>query len=96
MKINVEMLSGPTDGEKLSFRSSFNIGRDTKANLSLPFDRFVSRHHAQLLVEGNEIIFEDLNSTNGTFMDGNKVDGRIILQNGQILKIGRTWVQFSW
>ena len=96
MRISVEVLSGPTDGEVYSFKNSFNIGRDTSANLPLPLDRFVSRHHAQVLISDANWVLEDLNSTNGTFIDDKRVQGRIILNNGQIVKIGRTWVQFNW
>lgn len=96
MKINAEILSGPTDGEVFSYKGTFNIGRDLSAALSLSFDRFVSRHHAQVSFSGNEYFLEDLNSTNGTFIDNNRIQGRIILENGQIVKIGRTWVRFYW
>ncbi len=96
MKVNLEILSGPTDGEVFSFKNSLDIGRDPGANLSLPLDRFISRHHAKILLAQPECFLEDLNSTNGTFIDNNRIQGRIILNNGQIFRVGRTWVQITW
>ena len=96
MKVSIEILSGPTDGEVLKFNNSFDIGRDPSANLPLPLDRFISRRHAKIILSGNDCVLEDLNSTNGTFIDNNRISGRIMLSNGQIFRVGRTWAQIVW
>ncbi|MDQ7823042.1 MAG: FHA domain-containing protein [Candidatus Eremiobacteraeota bacterium] len=96
MKANIEVLSGPTDGETFSFKSSFDIGRDKTSNISLPMDRYISRRHARVLLAEPECFLEDLASTNGTFVNNARVHGRIILNNGQIFRVGRTWLQIEW
>lgn len=96
MKVNLEVLSGPTDGETYAFKNSFDIGRDGGANLSLSLDRFISRRHARVLLAEPECFLEDLNSTNGTFVDNNRVSGRVVLGNGQVFRVGRTWLKIEW
>jgi pSer/pThr/pTyr-binding forkhead associated (FHA) protein len=48
----------------------------------------VSSHHCEVMVRGNDVIVKDLNSTNGTFINGEKVtEGP--LKPGQILRLGQ-------
>ncbi|HEV2394684.1 MAG TPA: FHA domain-containing protein [Verrucomicrobiae bacterium] len=47
----------------------------------------VSSHHCEILVRGNDIVVKDLNSTNGTFINGEKVVEAPI-KPGQILRVG--------
>lgn len=96
MKLNLEILSGAMDGQEFSFHKPVTIGRDKANEVSLNLDKYVSRKHARLLIEDPSIFLEDLGSTNGSYIDGNRVYGRAQLENGQIFKIGRTWVQLSW
>ncbi len=48
----------------------------------------VSSHHCELLLRGNDVIVRDLNSTNGTFINGEKVT-ESPLKPGQILRLGQ-------
>jgi|ERR1041384_1438541 pSer/pThr/pTyr-binding forkhead associated (FHA) protein len=48
----------------------------------------VSSHHCEILVRGNDVIVKDLNSTNGTFINGEKVT-ESPLKPGQILRLGQ-------
>ena len=47
----------------------------------------VSSHHAELLLRGNDLLVKDLNSTNGTFINGEKVTEGLV-KPGQILRLG--------
>lgn len=96
MKIRLEVLSGPTDGEIHNLKGSISIGRDKSNELALPWDKFISRRHARILVAEPECFLEDLGSTNGTFINGERLKGRIVLSNGQIFRVGRTWLQIEW
>jgi pSer/pThr/pTyr-binding forkhead associated (FHA) protein len=51
-------------------------------------DPSVSSHHAEILLRGSELLVKDLNSTNGTFINGEKIS-ESVLQPGQILKFGQ-------
>lgn len=48
----------------------------------------VSSHHCEILLRGNDIIVKDLNSTNGTFVNGAQVT-ETVLKPGQILRLGQ-------
>jgi len=48
----------------------------------------VSSHHCEVLLRGNDVIIKDLNSTNGTFINGEKVTESPI-KPGQILRLGQ-------
>lgn len=49
----------------------------------------VSSHHAEILLRGSEVIIKDLNSTNGTFINGEQITGEAPLKSGQILRLGK-------
>src|SRR4026207_845788 len=47
----------------------------------------VSSHHAEILLQGKDVLIKDLDSTNGTFINGERItDG--VLKPGQILRLG--------
>lgn len=62
------------------------IGRSGDRDIVLE-EEMVSRQHAKVRAEGSELLLIDLGSTNGTFVNGEKVR-RIALQNGDRLLIG--------
>jgi pSer/pThr/pTyr-binding forkhead associated (FHA) protein len=48
----------------------------------------VSSHHCEVLLRGKDVVVRDLNSTNGTFINGEKVTESVI-KPGQILRLGQ-------
>ena len=48
----------------------------------------VSSHHCELVLKGNDVLVKDLNSTNGTFINGEKVT-ESVLKTGQVLRLGQ-------
>jgi pSer/pThr/pTyr-binding forkhead associated (FHA) protein len=48
----------------------------------------VSSHHCEILLRGADVVVKDLNSTNGTFINGEKVT-ESVLKPGQILRLGQ-------
>jgi pSer/pThr/pTyr-binding forkhead associated (FHA) protein len=54
----------------------------------------VSSHHACVFADGEQYLVEDLQSTNGTFVNGRRVS-RSALQHGDVMKIGRHTIQFD-
>ena len=48
----------------------------------------VSSHHCEVLLRGSEVVVRDLNSTNGTFINGEKVTEQA-MKPGQILRLGQ-------
>lgn len=67
-------------------RPAFTIGRKPDNDIVLPLD-YVSGHHGRLEQQGGIWHYLDLNSTNGTFVNGQRVQS-VALQDGDILRIG--------
>lgn len=51
-------------------------------------DPSISSHHCEVQLRGSDIVIRDLNSTNGTFINGNKIE-ESILKPGQTLRLGQ-------
>jgi pSer/pThr/pTyr-binding forkhead associated (FHA) protein len=49
----------------------------------------VSSHHCEVLLRGSDIMVRDLGSTNGTFINGEKVSSESVLKPGQVLRLGQ-------
>ena len=76
------------DGRRLPVRDGETIvGRDEGCGIRLD-DPSVSRRHARFLVLDDQITVEDLNSTNGTVVNGRKKAGALSLQPGDTIRIG--------
>ena len=87
----LEVLSGPLDGKTWGFEREITIGRDDAvAAACIPLDRYVSRRHARLRVDGAGLLLTDLDSRNGTKLDGHPVSGDVTLPVGTPFVVGRT------
>jgi ABC-type multidrug transport system ATPase subunit/pSer/pThr/pTyr-binding forkhead associated (FHA) protein len=64
------------------------IGRDGSADVTIP-SQAVSRHHAKLTRENNGYVIEDLGSSNGTFVNSQKLTGRRLLRSGDQIRLGK-------
>ena len=49
----------------------------------------ISSHHCEVLLRGSDVVVHDLNSTNGTFINGEKVATEAVLKPGQTLRLGQ-------
>ena len=68
----------------------FVVGRDEEADLPLD-DEKASRRHASLeLLPDGRAILTDLGSTNGTFVDGERIERPLLLAGGEEIRIGQT------
>lgn len=68
------------------------IGRSPESDIALN-DNFLSLEHAQLRLNGDEWVLEDLNSTNGTFINGFEVRTATSVNDGDIIRVGRVELQ---
>ena len=64
-----------------------NIGRDL-ANDIVIRDAQVSRYHVRLTLEGQDYCVDDLDSSNGTRVNGAQISGRVALNDGDIIALG--------
>jgi len=63
------------------------VGREPPAHIR-PRSRRLSRRHARFLLDDGVVYVEDLGSTNGTFVGGRKVQGRVSLAPGVEVRVG--------
>src|SRR5438132_1793822 len=91
MRVTLRVLEGPYRGREFTFdhHDTFLIGRSDDAHLYLPDDRFFSRHHCLLEIAPPRCFLRDLGSTNGTFVNGQKVS-EVFLRSGDQIQGGQT------
>lgn len=71
------------------------IGRGPSCDVGLPWDSNVSRVHAELVKVGDDwAVVDDGLSTNGTFVEGERVERRHRLHDGESLRCGDTDLRF--
>lgn len=66
----------------------FRIGRRSSNNLTIS-NRTVSGHHAELIVDNETLKLKDYRSTNGTFLNGKRVQGVESLKEGDVIHFGK-------
>ena len=88
----VTMRSGPTPGKTfpLEKEESF-LGRDLTNDVSIS-DPEVSRRHARFIMQGENVLVEDLGSTNGTFLNGQRISSPQQLRAGDVITLGENIV----
>ena len=89
--------SGPRAGQerRIDPGQSIVLGRDQDIDVPLDDSR-VSRRHARLRVDANgTATIEDLGSTNGTVVNGRRIEGPTVVHEGDAISIGNTRVTFG-
>jgi FHA domain len=91
----VAMRGGGLDaGERFDLFGGLSIGRSTDADVRIE-DRYASSIHARLYSRGASYYVEDMNSTNGTFLNGAVLEGEAELSDLDEVKIGDTEFRFE-
>ncbi|AND15196.1 FHA domain-containing protein [Rathayibacter tritici] len=82
--------SGPKRGTELELTGDpLTIGRSAESTLVIR-DDYTSTHHARLLLWNDEWMIQDLDSTNGTFLDGRRVGAPTKVPLNTPVKVGTT------
>jgi len=91
MRVTLRVIAGPHTGRIFTFdqHDTFLIGRSETANFCLPEDRFFSRNHCLLEIAPPQIFIRDLGSTNGTYVNGVRVEA-VHLKSGDRIQGGET------
>jgi hypothetical protein len=66
------------------------VGRGGQNDLVLSGDEFASARHARIEMRGDGVWVQDLDSTNGTFVNGSRVAGAQRMGAGDVLRVGET------
>jgi len=85
-------VSGPQGpGPRLAIEGPrFIVGKDPAANLCLRDDITVSRQHLEIRIEGDKLVIEDLNSRNGTYVNGKRIKEPTVLTPPAVVMAGRS------
>jgi hypothetical protein len=91
---SLRFVSGPSQGDvvPLEVGRALVIGRQADADLVVG-DELVSRQHARLDFDGDELVIEDLGSTNGTYLNGARVVTRAIVSEDDRILLGGTIIK---
>lgn len=87
MNQNTPYLKDDDGQEHLLENALTRLGRAVENEIVLATKR-ASREHARILREGRKVFLEDLQSTNGSFLNGERILGRALLRDGDELNIG--------
>lgn len=86
-----------TKEETINDMRIITVGRETGNDIVIP-DSFVGRHHLQLIKdEAGAYFVRDLNSTNGTFVNGQRIQAEMPIDEQDVIRIGNTtlpWISY--
>lgn len=87
-QFQIVLRAGPDAGKLYPLKGKeITIGRDTGNTISIN-DAEVSRKHAKLVVQESGYVIEDMGSTNGTFVNGQRVSTPLLLRGGEVIALG--------
>ena len=92
----LRFISGKYQGGEfpLTMDRQIVVGRSSDLDMVLVED-MVSRKHARIAMQGDQIWIEDLGSTNGTFVNSEQIKKAVRLGKGDLLQIGSTVFEVS-
>jgi len=93
--VELRVIAGPDAGLSVPLDDEVVLGRDTTLTHPLA-DLEVSRHHARVAMRDGQLQVEDLGSTNGTFVNGQRVQAPLLLSGGDKITVGDTVVELVW
>src|SRR6478735_5410793 len=88
MQVKFKLLKGSHAGKEVKLPApKCLIGRNDDCHLK-PQSEAVSRRHCVIITTDSEVMIRDLNSRNGTHVNGEKITGDTVLLNGDVVKVG--------
>ncbi len=74
---------------EVPLRQKVTVGRSLSNQVALDYDNSVSAAHCEIEANGNQLTIRDLNSRNGTYVDGIRVVDAADIVSGSMIKLGR-------
>ncbi len=83
------VVEGPAAGAKVAIaKRPITVGRASICDLTLE-DDFISSRHLRISTQSNGYVVEDLGSTNGTWVEGERLTEPVLIKPGVRIKMGR-------
>ena len=87
----IRITGGPAAGQQIDIGQELQIGRSAGTEGRLGDDPEISRQHARISRNPQgELQVEDLGSTNGTYVNGQRISGPTVLNPGDTVQMGRS------
>ena len=86
-RLRVENVAGLKAGDEYDVLDGVTLGRGEAADIQIE-DPFASARHARVVRQGDLLVLEDLGSTNGTYLNGEIIQGPQPLHPGDRIRIG--------
>ncbi len=87
------VIRGNDQGSRFEFTEQVRLGRDSTSDIQL-HDTEVSRQHAEIRASGDQFVLVDSDSSNGTFVNGQRIE-RCTLASGDQVQLGRTLLLYT-
>ncbi len=88
------VLTSPEGQQVVTLAHENSLGRHPDSSIQI-LDKIVSKEHCRICLEGDTWVLHDLDSLNGTFINGNRLSGSKPLQHGDEFTLGATRARFE-
>ncbi len=88
------LLATPEGQQTVELSARNSLGRHPNNSIQL-LDKIVSKEHCIIELRGTQYVLRDLGSLNGTFVNGERVQGEIVLTHGADIAMGQTRARFD-
>jgi pSer/pThr/pTyr-binding forkhead associated (FHA) protein len=94
--LRIKILTGPLKGTQQRFdRFPITLGRSPDNSLPISGDDRISRAHVRIRHVPPNLMVEDLQSRNGTFIEETRITDPVPISSGKVIRFGHTLVQFE-
>jgi adenylate cyclase len=88
------VLTSPEGQQVVTLGTTNSLGRHPDSTIQI-LDKIVSKEHCRVLLQGDTWVLQDLDSLNGTFLNGNRLSGTQALKHGDEFSLGATRARFE-
>jgi hypothetical protein len=92
---HLSLVRGRGTKKEIDINKTVTIGRDERNTLGLFRDKDIEQNHAEVIRENGRYLIEDKGSEGGTFVNKKKVMSRQMLEDGDVINVGKATIVFS-
>ena len=92
---HLSVVRGRGTKKDLDIGATVTIGRDERNTLGLFKDQDISQQHAEVILENGRYVIKDKGSATGTLVNKERVTGRQVLEDGDVINVGNSTIVFS-